>query len=216
MNTRLLATAALGAAIGASMPAEAEGPYIGAFGGVSVLKDGELDVESGGMSYDLKVENDTGWTAGGALGYAFDFGLRAEAELAYRQNEIDKFHVMGTSVGVSGDTTALSALGNLWYDIPVSLAVRPFIGAGIGMAEIGMNHAQAGNANIIDDSDWVLAYQLGAGLAYQLSPGLDVTAEYRYFGTEDATLTLDDNTPGNADLEYRDHSVVLGLRYSFQ
>jgi opacity protein-like surface antigen len=215
MNTRLLATAALGAALGASMPAEAEGLYIGAFGGVSVLEDGDLDVESAGIGYDAKVESDTGWTAGGALGYAFDFGLRAEAELAYRHNEIDKFHVMGTDASVSGDTTALSALGNLWYDIPISLAVRPFIGAGIGMAEIGMNNAEAGGMDLIDDSDWVLAYQLGAGLAYQLSPGLDVTAEYRYFRTEDATLKLDDLT-GNADLEYRDHSVVLGLRYSFQ
>ena len=74
----------------------------------------------------------------------------------------------------------------------------------------------AGAQDLIDDSEWVLAYQLGAGLAYQLSPGLDVTAEYRYFRTEDATLKLDDNTPGDADLEYRDHSVVLGLRYSFQ
>ena len=31
---------------------------------------------------DFDIENDTGWTAGAAVGYGFDFGLRTEAELA--------------------------------------------------------------------------------------------------------------------------------------
>jgi opacity protein-like surface antigen len=53
------------------------------------------------------------------------------------------------------------------------------------------------------------------GCCYALSAGWDVTAEYRYFRTEDATLGLE-GLPGDAEYEYRDHSVVLGVRYSFQ
>jgi opacity protein-like surface antigen len=218
MKTRLLATAALGAALGVSMPAEAEGLYVGAFGGVSILEDSDLTVDNAGLSYDVEVDSDTGWALGGALGYAFDFGLRTEAELAYRRNDLDKFHVtnpLPSTVSVDGDTTALSILGNVWYDIPVSFALRPYVGAGIGMASVGVNDAESAVADVIDDSDWVLAYQLGAGLAYALSAGWDVTAEYRYFRTEDATLGLE-GLPGDAEYEYRDHSVVLGVRYSFQ
>jgi outer membrane protein W len=164
MKTRLLATAALGAALGVSMPAEAEGLYVGAFGGVSILEDSDLSVDNAGLSYDVEVDSDTGWALGGALGYAFDFGLRTEAELAYRRNDLDKFHVtnpLPSTVSVDGDTTALSILGNVWYDIPVSFALRPYVGAGIGMASVGVNDAESAVADVIDDSDWVLLCALG-------------------------------------------------------
>ena len=79
MQTKLLATAAA-AALWSAAPAHAEGLYIGAFGGVNFLDeaDGTADV-GGGYNVTVEVENDIGWVAGAALGYGFDFGLRAEA-----------------------------------------------------------------------------------------------------------------------------------------
>ena len=132
MKTRLLATAALGAALGASMPAEAEGLYVGAFGGVSILEDSDLSVDNAGLSYDVEVDSDTGWALGGTLGYVFDFGLRTEAELAYRRNDLDKFHVtnpLPSTVSVDGDTTALRCAVNRHHtevvDALVDAGVRP-------------------------------------------------------------------------------------------
>src|SRR5687767_11311556 len=80
---QLLASAAV-AALLAAAPAQADGLYIGAFGGVNFLDDatGSADIPNapGGVAYTVEVENERGWAAGGAIGYGFEFGLRAEAE----------------------------------------------------------------------------------------------------------------------------------------
>ncbi|MDF2764319.1 MAG: surface antigen msp4 family protein [Rhodospirillales bacterium] len=209
MRTKLLATAALAGVLGCASPAQAEGIYVGAFGGVGNLED--ADLEAGGVDFDF--ESDTGWLVGAAVGYGFDFGLRTEAEIAYRMNDLDEGSVAGVDFGVDGDTTALSFMGNLWFDVPVAWAVRPFIGAGAGMAQVSLNDAEAGAGEIADDSDWVFAYQLGAGLGYRLNPTLDLTAEYRYFATDDPELEA---FGIDADYEYASHSVLFGVRYSFQ
>jgi opacity protein-like surface antigen len=208
MRTRLLATAALAGLLAHAGRAEAGEIYVGAFGGVNLLEDADLGV--GG--YDFKFEDEAGWAVGGALGYAFDFGLRTEAEAAYRRNEHDEGKVAGVEFDLDGETTALSFMANLWYDVPRSFPVRPFIGGGGGMAKIGLEDNEGEGLDIADDSDWVFAYQLGAGLGYEISPGLSVSAEYRFFRTEDPEIeafALD------ADYEYRSHSVLIGVRYGF-
>ena len=66
----------------------------------------------------------------------------------------------------------------------------------------------------MDDSDWVLAYQLGGGIAFQVASGVDITAEYRYFGTDDPEFNLEGTTV-DGEFEYGSHSVLFGIRYSF-
>jgi opacity protein-like surface antigen len=207
MTPKLLATATLAASLAGGAPALAEGLYVGGFGGVNSLEDAELDL---GI-VDFDIENDTGWTAGAAVGYGFDFGLRTEAELAYRMNDHDEGSTLGTGFGLDGDTSALSIMGNVWYDLPLAWPVRPYVGGGAGMARIGVNDMEAFAGEIADDSDWVFAYQLGAGLGYQLSPRVGLTAEYRYFATDDPEIEA---LGVNADYEYTSHSVLIGVRYS--
>jgi opacity protein-like surface antigen len=207
MHCKLVATATLAGSLAFAAPALAEGLYVGGFGGVNILEDAELDV--GVLDFD--IENDTGWTAGAAVGYGFDFGLRAEAELAYRMNDHDEGSTLGTGFGVDGDTSALSFMGNLWYDLPVAWPVRPYVGAGAGVARIDVNDMEAFAGEIADDSDLVFAYQLGAGIGYQLSPSVGLTAEYRYFATDDPGIEAFDDS---ADYEYASHSVLIGIRYS--
>jgi opacity protein-like surface antigen len=219
MNSRLLASAAV-AGLLAAAPAQAEGLYIGAFGGVNFVDEatGSADVPGGGgVSYTVDVENDIGWAAGGAIGYGFDFGLRAEAEVAYRWNDLDRASLGPVAVDLEGDTTALSIMGNLWFDIPLTGRVRPFLGGGIGMAQVSLNDVEvavAPGTTFVDDSDWVFAYQLGGGVAFQVAPGVDLTAEYRYFGTDDPEYELE-AVAADAEYEYSSHSVLFGLRYSF-
>ncbi|HEX6102089.1 MAG TPA: porin family protein, partial [Alphaproteobacteria bacterium] len=215
MRTKLLATAALAAVLGYASQAQAEGIYVGAFGGLTIPEhsDGTFDVL--GVSEDVEIESHPGWAAGAAVGYGFDFGLRAEGEIAYRSNELNRFNVVGNGLNFSGDATALSAMGNVWYEFPLSDTLRPFLGGGAGMAQISLEDAELLGVQVVDDSDWVFAYQLGAGLGYRLSPGLDLTAEYRYFGAEEANFELE-TAAGGAEAEYTSHSVLFGVRYSFQ
>ena len=217
MHTKLLATAAVAALI-AGAPAHAEGLYVGAFGGVNFLSeaDGTADA-GGGYNINLEVESDTGWAAGAAVGYGFDFGLRAEGEVAYRMDGLDQANAGPIAFDLDGDTTALSIMGNLWFDIPLSGPVRPFVGGGVGMAQVSLNDVEVraiGPGTFVDDSDWVFAYQLGGGIAYQVAPGVEVTAEYRYFATDNPEYELE-AVPVDAEYEYGSHSVLLGVRYTF-
>ena len=214
MNARLLGTAALATVLAAATPAQAEGIYIGAFGGVNFAQDSELSYDPGGYEFD--VEHDTGWLAGAAAGYAFDFGLRAEAEVAYRMNDFDRLEFFVYDTGLDGDVSTLSLMGNLWFEAPLTTALRPFVGAGVGMAQVSLNDVEAGGTAFVDDSDWVFAYQVGGGLAYRFMPGWDVTAEYRYFATDEAEVELEGPGAGDGEYEYSSHSVLLGVRYTFQ
>jgi opacity protein-like surface antigen len=218
MNRKLLAAAAATAALLAAAPAQADGLYIGAFGGVNFLDeaDGSADL-GGGYNFTVEVENDLGWGAGAAVGYAFDFGLRAEAEVAYRMNDLDQASLGPVALDLEGDTTALSIMGNLWFDIPLGGPVRPFVGGGLGMAQVSLNDVEVpalGSGTFVDDSDWVFAYQLGGGIAFRVAPAVDITAEYRYFGTDNPEYSLD-AAAVDAEYEYSSHSVLFGLRYHF-
>ncbi|MDF2763821.1 MAG: hypothetical protein K0S81_815, partial [Rhodospirillales bacterium] len=143
MNSKLLASAALVTVLAAASPAQAEGLYIGAFGGANFADeaDGTGDV-GGGYGYTVEVENELGWAAGAAVGYGFDISLRAEAEVAYRMNELDQANIAIAALDLDGDTTALSIMGNLWFDIPLNGPVRPFLGGGLGMAQVGLNDVE--------------------------------------------------------------------------
>ena len=212
MNARLLGTAALATVLAAATPAQADGIYIGAFGGVNFAQDSDLSYDAAGYEFD--VEHDTGWLAGAAVGYTFDFGLRAEAEAAYRMNNFDRLELAGLGYDLDGDVSTLSLMGNLWFEAPLTAALRPFVGVGVGMAQVSLNDAEVQGTSVVDDSDWVLAYQVGGGLAYRVTPGIDLTAEYRYFATDDAEVELDGG--GDGEYEYSSHSVLVGVRYTFQ
>jgi OmpA-OmpF porin, OOP family len=218
MKKPLLCTVAL-CAILAAAPAEADGLYIGAFGGVSFLDEatGSADGPAPGVSYTVDVESDTGWAGGLVVGYGFSEWLRAEGELSYRQNGLDQAKLGPIAVDLDGDTTALSVMGNVWFDLPLGGPVRPFLGGGLGMSQVSLNDVEVpalGGAQFVDDSDWVFAYQLGGGVAYRVAPGIDITAEYRYFGTENPEFNLD-AIPTTGEFEYSSHSVLFGIRYSF-
>jgi opacity protein-like surface antigen len=164
-------------------------PYVsGAFGLVSV---NDADVSPG---LPAEVSFDPGFGFIAAIGNGFD-GLRGEVEMAYRTNDLDDF---------SGDVSSLAVMGNLLADIAVSETVRPFLGAGIGLANV------ESNSNILggDDDDTVFAYQLIAGLGFPLTHVTTLDLQYRYFATADPDF-------GDFEAEYQTHNFFAGLRFDF-
>jgi opacity protein-like surface antigen len=183
------------------------GFYIGASGGLNFLGDSSLD---SGVSLD--VNYGSGYTFGGVLGY--DFGmLRLDAEVAYRDNDIE---VIGISA--EGSTSALSYMINGYFDIPTHLAVKPYLGGGIGFATVSVNDANIPGippfpAPVADDSDSVLAYQLSAGVGLEISRTTTLTLGYRYFATED--LEMLDASAVAFTTEYQSHEINIGIRFLF-
>ena len=172
-------------------------PYVsGSFGSVSV-SDSTL---SGNRSGELSFDQGFGFIA--AIGNGFD-GLRGEVEMAYRTNDVDEVSSRGFSGAANGDISSLAVMGNLLVDIAVSENIRPFLGAGMGLANINADSPDLGS-----EDDTVFAYQLIAGLGFPLTHVTTLDLQYRYFATADPDFN-------GTEAEYQTHNLFAGLRYDF-
>lgn len=172
----------------------------------------------GGVAFD--AESDTGFGVNGVLGYAFSNGWRTELELGYRENDLDQLDLQagfgdanGESVDVSGDTSALSLMANTWYNFNTGSRFQPYLGGGIGVAQVAANNVRADGADLFDDDDVVFAYQAGAGVDMGINDDLTVGVGYRYFGTEDPEFDVDSG--GEIRSQYRSHQVGAQMRWRF-
>lgn len=189
----------------ASFSFAAVGPYVSGQVGATFLQDADFSA-SGGLTGETSF--DTGFNLGVAGGY--DFGpARVEGEVAYRLNDVDEYQVngLGTFAG-DGDVSTLSLMANGFWDIETGSPVTPYLGAGIGVAQVSMDDPSVP----MDDDDTVFAYQLAAGVAFDLNPSLALDLGYRYFATSDPEF---DDAAGTFETEYMSHNLSLGLRYTF-
>lgn len=199
------------------------GWYLSVFGGWSMA---DLDIStSSSATITADVDLDDGFLAGLAVGAHFGDWLRGEVELSGHWHDAEALlttvtgspPVTATSA-LDGDADALFVLANLWFDLPMSDVVRPYAGGGVGMGRLSLDLDTTAGTSFIDDSDWAFAYQLGAGIAFDLSANFALDIGYRYKVIKDAELETETAGPGaGAELEvdYKSHNVVAGIRLSF-
>lgn len=198
--------------------------YIEGRGGLTFLREDQTSDETG---FTVEEKFDTGYNVGAAVGYAGPRGLRGDIEVRYRHNDLDRFTITedagfgvanglgdldGLELASDGEVTALAAMANLYYDFDFGFPVTPFVGGGIGFANVDVKANILGE-QFIDDDDTVFAYQGTAGLTYDINGSFMLSLAYQYFRTGDVELTNTDGEPGEA--EYESHNVYLGLRYAF-
>ena len=193
----------------------------GTFGGT-----GTTDSASG------KVALDSALGVAGVVGYDFGM-VRADVEVAYSRNQIsgltissvngapvtlasadvdeicDYLEVSGCSG--SGNTISydggrvrqLSAMANLWLDIPLRGAVTPYVGGGVGVNGFETDGEGTGK----------FAWQLGAGVALKISPAISLTANYRHREASDAAIEWDANS-GFTLGKLKTDTFSAGLRFT--
>ena len=213
-KTLAVAAVALGmsgsAMIGAAMANDYQGMYLGVRGGATWLDESSVSSASpGGPSGTLEFEN--GYNVGGFVGW--DLGMfRLEGEVSYRQNDLDSIRSGGVNAtGVGGDASTLAFMMNAYYDINLGGPLTPYIGAGIGIARYSADFRATGIR--IDDEDTKLAYQGIVGLSYQLTDSLALSADYRYFATQEPHLRT--ATGAAFETENVTHNVTVGLTLRF-
>lgn len=133
----------------------------------------------------------------------------------------------GTGSGsFDGDLETWSFLFNIWYDFDFGDSpIHPFVGGGIGVAhasldyQLGATGIPTGTAGLFaantsvsyrgngEATDWGFAYQLGAGLGFELGNGMMLSAQYRYFNTSAMDLSLADQIEVNLE----SHNFLVGL-----
>lgn len=194
------------------------GWYVGGSAGLSFLEEQTNHNGSDSVNFDTSASN-PGFDITGALGKDLGNGFRAEGELGYRQIEMGHATVYApggaglNSGSAGGNANAVSLMGNGYYDFQTGGRIVPYVGLGIGMAEVSMDGVSVNNAPAVDDSDLVFAYQAMAGIGYQLTPTGTIYTGYRYFATTRPTFSDAGGDRFNSEFEL--HNLEIGYRLSF-
>lgn len=171
--------------------------YARVFGGANYLQTSKNN--------DVKADYNTGYILSGALGYNWCYGLRAEVEYAYRRNTLRKVHFFGRSFDLNGHFQSSSYMANLLWDISLGSwgcgwGLKPYIGAGIGYDTLRSRGEQDG-FSFNENKKNGFAWQLIAGLGYEIFCNTDLSVEYRFHKGPIHNLYS--------------HSIGLGLKYNF-
>ena len=218
------------------------GVYMSLNAGVATLSDPTVTYYDVGGTFGgtgtrdtatAKLDTKSAATFGGAIGY--DFGpVRADIEVAYSKNTINSLtfvslngsaatltaadradvcdYLEATTCGGSGNTFTidgsrvrqLAAMGNMWLDLPLGGSITPYVGGGLGISGFEVDGEGKGK----------FAWQLGAGVAINLSPGFALTGDFRH------RVVAGTNVPFDASSGYdvsslKTDSIMAGLRFTF-
>ncbi|MEM9225167.1 MAG: outer membrane beta-barrel protein, partial [Pseudomonadota bacterium] len=112
-----------------------------------------------------------------------------------------------------GDISQTAIYANVYYDFALDSPIQPYVGAGLGIADVDVKFNPS-DVGIIDDSETKLAYQFKAGVTYKLANQWEVFGEYAYRATEDIEVN-NDLFPGTLDIENEQNVFSFGARYRF-
>lgn len=164
-----------------------------------------------GFRADIQFDDGVAFSAA-VGGRIYDY-FRIEQEISYLKQDIEKIKSSeGSDLRVHGDGTVWSLLANVYYDFINSSPVTPYLSAGLGVADIevsSLRESSTGMRIVTGDDDIVFAYQLGAGIGYQVSPGIVLDMKYRYFATSEPEF-------GVARSEFASHHFFAGARFFFR
>ena len=171
------------------------------------------DTRIGSIGGQDVVEFKTGFTGGGALGFIFPVGLRAEAELGYIRAPVTREE----GVSITGAYKSYLGMINGYYDFAFFGPIKPYLGFGLGGARVNDDRqAVASNTlRITERDEWrtAFAYQARVGVSYDVLPMLDVSAGYRYVHIDGGDITPNGRISRSDAL--RNHSLELGLAVKF-
>jgi opacity protein-like surface antigen len=95
--------------------------------------------------------------------------------------------------------------------------VRPWLGGGIGAAYVSLDTGDDAPLEV-DDQAGAFAWNLAAGLSYDLTAHVTLSAGYRYLRLEgtDFSASVAGVDTGDVDVDdVTSHEVLVGLRYTF-
>ncbi len=141
--------------------------YVEAAVGIPLQKDYDINLGTSGGQY----EPDTGFYGHLALGRQFTPNWRGEVYFAWaRAKDGSVTFNGGGTFPQSGKTDVYSFGANIFYGWVWTQSIRPFVGAGVGMAHFNVqNVGFPGGTFVIDDSDTTIVGLLHAGLDIPLT-----------------------------------------------
>ncbi len=142
------------------------------------------------------AKGNSGWTISGAAGRDFGDNFRGEGEVLYMESD-------GKHAG-SGDLKTVAGMVNGYYDFNRQGAWNPFVGAGVGIAQVKVD------GGLSNGDDTGFAYQFKVGVSHPFNDRLTGEVAYRYFGVNGLEFG---GIPGRIDGDFSTQAITVGLRY---
>ena len=178
-----------------------------------------LDSNGAEMNFDQGVFQPT--LAAGM--YLFDH-WRVELERSVHENSPEILYSSSAALESDSDEAdairATSLMLNVFRDFEIGIALRPYLGVGIGRSKVALRFSEprieADSINIprrdiIHDNDTGLALQLIAGFTVPISRHFDIAADYRYW--QASSVNLQELSGADFDTDHRVHSAWVHLRF---
>jgi OOP family OmpA-OmpF porin len=203
-------------AIGPAVAAE-DGLYGAMFGGAGISNqaNGNASVTVVPTTLPFTLDTDVGVFGGGALGYRFGGGFRAEGEVSYRNNKWSTASttLAPTTLPVTGAVDVLGLMANAYYDLDLGSSMALYVGGGIGVAIEWADIGISGVGSVPASDSTAFAYQGIAGASIGLGDGpAEFFVEYLYFGTDSFNFSGGGGIL-NVNADYSSHAVAVGLRF---
>lgn len=148
----------------------------------------------------------------GALRTEFEYSKNADAKKSKTDDWGDKFELKLKSEAF---------MFNAYYDIETNSPITPYVGAGLGFSRLKASEKWN---DYPEDNDSIkhtnFAWQIGAGVAYNINRNLALDLGYRYmdYGHFSKTESGSDEIYEWTDkykVESKAHEILAGVRYTF-
>ncbi|KSB88900.1 hypothetical protein AS593_00785 [Caulobacter vibrioides] len=160
----------------------------------------------------VEGEADAGAQIAVAWGSALQGAWRVELAGGYRTQDAGSTVRVGSiTAPMEGDKAQILSFDiNGYYDIPVAGPVKPYVGAGIGVASVKLDDG------LIDDTGSALTLQAIAGASVAVSPTVSLFAEARYQRVGpirvETTTALGDR---KSKFDLSSAGALVGVRFGF-
>jgi opacity protein-like surface antigen len=160
--------------------------YLSAGGGLHLQSDQDGNTVS---TTAYSIEFDPGFVGQAALGTYLGQDFRLEAEAAYRTADYDQATAGGTTVTPTNDLKIATGMLNLLYDVHLGSSFVPYVGAGLGLAQLSSSDTTIGGLLAKGKDTTEVAYQAILGVTYQFDRSWNLDLDARYLGTSDEDVS---------------------------
>lgn len=165
-------------------------------------------------------------TVGGlrlAYGLSIPFGqnhIRTELEYGFNGKAKLDGRTSTPDLNYKSDIKSQFIMANVYYDFDLDSNWTPYVGAGIGYARVKAdNHVSgAGDSASLSKSSNNFAWNLTAGVSYEMTENLSIDASYRYTDYGKAKTSGDiglgaQRYRAHSNSKVRSNELNLGVRY---
>jgi opacity protein-like surface antigen len=140
--------------------------------------------------------------------------VRLEGALSYRAQDVDtRFELapgLNPPTGGSDEVTVSTLDINVYYDLPTGTSLRPYLGAGLGFAQMSVDDTT------LDDEGSAVQVQGMIGASYEVSPRTAVFIEGRVQRVGDLEVdTFARGATGTDEIRWTNTAAMAGVRFGF-